>query len=154
MSPEVPIIILILAIPTYFICKWIMKRLKVGTEKNRKFTALIPTVILSPVIYVGLVMIWIFSVSCYPTNDFDKSEWNSNIEKRYKMSEDIIASKMLIGKTQEEVIQTLGANFSSNNENRITYELGFVPGLFNIDPDYMEIKLENGKVISVHQYEG
>jgi hypothetical protein len=154
MSPEVPIIILILAIPTYFICKWIMKRLKVGTEKNRKFTALIPTVILSPVIYVGLVMIWIFSVSYYPTNDFDKSEWNSNIEKRYKMSEDIIASKMLIGKTQEEVIQTLGANFSSNNENRITYELGFVPGLFNIDPDYMEIKLENGKVISVHQYEG
>ena len=154
MSPEVPIIILILAIPTYFICKWIMKRLKVGTEKNRKFTALIPTVILSPVIYVGLVMIWIFSVSYYPTNDFDKSEWNSNIEKRYKMSEDIIASKMLIGKTQEEVIQTWGANFSSNNENRITYELGFVPGLFNIDPDYMEIKLENGKVISVHQYEG
>ena len=154
MSPEVPIIILILAIPTYFICKWIMKRLKVGTEKNRKFTALIPTVILSPVIYVGLVMIWIFSVSYYPTNDFDKSEWNSNIEKRYKMSEDIIASKMLIGKTQEEVIQTLGANFSSNNENRITYELGFVPGLFNIDPDYMEIKLENGKVISVHKYEG
>lgn len=154
MSPEVPIIILILAIPTYFICKWIMKRLKVGTEKNRKFTALIPTVILSPVIYVGLVMIWIFSVSYYPTNNFDKSEWNSNIEKRYKMSEDIIASKMLIGKTQEEVIQTLGANFSSNNENRITYELGFVPGLFNIDPDYMEIKLENGKVISVHQYEG
>ncbi len=99
-------------------------------------------------------MIWIFSVSYYPTNNFDKSEWNSNIEKRYKMSEDIIASKMLIGKTQEEVIQTLGANFSSNNENRITYELGFVPGLFNIDPDYMEIKLENGKVISVHQYEG
>lgn len=154
MSPEVPIIILILAIPTYFICKWIMKRLKVGTEKNRKFTALIPTVIFSPVIYVGLVMIWIFSVSYYPTNDFDKSEWNSNIEERYKMSEDIIDSKMLIGKTQEEVIQTLGANFSSNNENRITYELGFVPGLFNIDPDYMEIKLENGKVISVHQYEG
>ena len=118
MSPEVPIIILILAIPTYFICKWLMKRLKVGTEKNGKFTALIPTVIVSPVIYVGLVMIWIFSVSYYPTNDFDKSEWNSNIEERYKMSEDIIDSKMLIGKTQEEVIQTLGANFSSNNETK------------------------------------
>jgi len=154
MSLEVPIIILILAIPTYFICKWIMKRLKVGTEKNRKFTALIPTVILSPVIYIGLVMIWIFSVSYYPTNDFDKSEWNSNIEERYKMSEYIIDSKMLIGKTQEEVTQTLGPDFSFKNENRITYELGFVPGLFNIDPDYLEIKLENGKVISVHQYEG
>jgi len=154
MSPEVPIIILILAIPTYFICKWIMKRLKVGTEKSRKFTALIPTVILSPVIYVGLVMIWIFSISYYPTNDFDKSEWNSNIEERYKMSEDIIDSKMLIGKTQEEVTQTLGTDFSFNNENRITYELGFVPGLFNIDPDYLEIKLENGIVVSVNQYEG
>jgi hypothetical protein len=98
MSIEVPIIILILAIPTYFICKWIMKRLKIGNDNNRKFIAVIPTTILSPIIYLGLVMIWIFSVSYYPTSNFDQNEWNSNIEERYKMSEDIIESEMLIGK--------------------------------------------------------
>lgn len=154
MSPEVPIIILILAIPTYFFCKWIMNKLKIGNDKNRRFLALIPTVVLSPLIYIGLIMIWIFTISYYPSNEFDKSEWDSNTEGRYKMSEDIIESKMLIGKTQDEVIQILGTDFSSNSEIRITYELGFVPGLFNIDPDYLEIKLENGIVVSVNQYEG
>ena len=154
MSPEVPIIILILAVPTYFLCKWIMTKLKIGNDKNRRFLAFIPTVVLSPLIYVGLIMIWIFTISYYPTNEFDKLEWDSNTEERYKLSEDIIESKMLIGKTQDEVIQILGTDFSSNSEKMITYELGFVPGLFNIDPDYLEIKLENGIVISVNQYEG
>lgn len=154
MSPEVPIIVLILAIPTYFICKWLMTRLKVGNKKTRKFLAIIPTVILSPIIYVGLVMIWIFSISYYPTSDFDKNEWNSNVEERFIMSKDIIESEILIGKTREEVIQMLGNDFIKNNESEITYELGHVPGLFNIDPDYLDIKLENGKVISVNQYEG
>ena len=154
MSPEVPIIVLILAIPIYFICKWLMTRLKVGNKRNRKFLAIIPTVILSPLIYVGLVMIWIFSISYYPTSDFDKNEWNSNIEERFKMSENIIESEILIGKTREEVIQMLGNDFITNNESEITYELGNVPGLFNIDPDYLDIKLKNGKVISVDQYEG
>jgi hypothetical protein len=153
MSPEVPIIVLILAIPTYFICKWIMTKLKIGEEKNRKLLALIPTVILSPIIYVGLVVIWFFSISYYPSNDFDKNEWESNVEERYEMSEDIIESEMLIGKTKDEVIQILGNDFSLNTEKRLSYELGFAPGLFNIDPSYLDIKFENGKVISVHQYE-
>ncbi len=154
MSPEVPIIILILAIPTYFICKWIMKKIKIGNDRNRKFFAIIPTVILSPILYIGCVMIWIFSISYYPTSDFDQNQWNSNVEERYKMSKDIIESKILIGKTREEVIQLLGTDFLNNNESELTYELGFVPGLFNIDPDYLDIKLENGIVISVNQYEG
>ena len=154
MSIEVPIIILILAIPTYFICKWIMKRFKIGNDNNRKFIAVIPTIILSPIIYFGLVMIWIFFVSYYPTSSFDQSEWKSNIEERYKMSEDIIESEMLIGKNRDEVINILGNNYSTNNENRLSYELGFVPGLFNIDPDYLDIKFENEIVISVNQYEG
>jgi hypothetical protein len=154
MSFEVPITIIILAIPTYFICKWIIKRLKIGNDTNRKFIALIPAIILSPIIYFGLVMIWIFSVSYYPTSDFDQNEWKSNIEERYKMSEDILESEMLIGKNRDEVINILGNNYSTNNENRLSYELGFVLGLFNINPDYLYIKFENEIVVSVNQYEG
>jgi hypothetical protein len=153
MSIEVPIIILILAIPTYFICKWIIKRLKIGNDNNRKFISVIPTIILSPIIYFGLVMIWIFSVSYYPSNDFDKQEWETNIEERYKMSEDIIESNILIGKNKEGITELLGQDFYSNNENHIAYELGFVPGLFNIDPDVLDIYFENGKVTKVEQHQ-
>jgi len=90
MSIEVPIIILILAIPIYFVSKWILKRLQFGSDKNRKFIALIPAILLSPMVYIGIVCIWIFSISYYPSNEFSKQEWETNVEERYKMSKDII----------------------------------------------------------------
>ncbi len=151
MSPEVPIIILILAIPVYFFTKWILNKLKIGNEKNRKYLAIIPTVVLSPLLYVEIIMIWFFSVSYYPKTDFDKQEWNNNKEERYKMSKDIINSEMLIGKTKEEVIGLLGDDFYSYDENSIEYDLGFVTMLFNIDPDVLVIYFEKGKVIKVEQ---
>jgi hypothetical protein len=154
MSPEVPIIVLILAISIYFFCKRILRKYNIGTKSNRKFLALIPSLILSPILYFGLIIIWIFSMSYYPTNDFNKNEWNSNIEERYKMSEDIIESEILIGKTRDEVIELLGNNFSTNNKSRLSYKLEFIPGLFNIDPDYLDIRFENGVVINVIQYKG
>jgi hypothetical protein len=154
MGPEVPIIVLILAIPTYFISKWLMARLNIGKEKNRKFLAILPTVILSPIIYVGVIMIWISSISYHAPVDFNKNEWNSNVEERFKMSEDIIDSELLIGKTQEEAIQLLGKDFITVTRNEIIYGLGVAPGLFNIDPDYLSIKFENGTVVNVNRYKG
>lgn len=153
MSPEVIIIILILAIPVYFFNKWILKRLKLGNEKYRKYLAIIPTVILSPLLYFGIIMIWIFSISYYPKTDFDKNEWNENIEERYKMSNDIIKSEMLIGKTKEEVIKLLGDEYYSYDESHIAYDLGIAPGLFNIDPNVLDIYFANGKVNKVEQHE-
>ena len=153
MSPEVPIIVLILAIPIYFLTKWILKKLKLGNEKNRKYLAFIPTAILSPLLYSGIISIWIFSISYYPKTDFNKHEWNENKEERYEMSKDIIKSKMLIGKTKKEVIEILGNDFYNNGDNHISYELGCVPGLFNIDPDFLDIYFESGKVIKVEQHE-
>ena len=153
MSIEVPIIVLILAIPIYFLSKWILKKWNFGNEKNRKYLAIIPSVVLSPIVYIGLIYLWIFSISYYPTNDFDKQTWESNPEERYKMSEDIIESKMLIGKTKQEIVELLGNDFYSYSENHIAYGVGFVPGLFNIDPDVLDIYFENGKVTKVGQHE-
>jgi hypothetical protein len=153
MSIEVPIIVLILAIPIYFLSKWILKKWNFGNEKNRKYLAIIPSVVLSPIVYIGVIYLWIFSISYYPTNDFDKQTWESNPEERYKMSEDIIESKMLIGKTKQEIVELLGNDFYSYSENHIAYGLGFIPGLFNIDPDVLDIYFENGKVTKVGQHE-
>ncbi len=153
MSIEVPIIVLILAIPIYFLSKWILKKWNFGNEKNRKYLAIIPSVVLSPIVYIGLIYLWIFSISYYPTNDFDKQTWKSNPEERYKMSEDIIESKILIGKTKQEIVELLGNDFYSYSENHIAYGVGFVPGLFNIDPDVLDIYFENGKVTKVGQHE-
>ena len=55
--------------------------------------------------------------------------------------------------TKKEISELLGQDFYSYNENHIAFELGFVPGLFNIDPDVLDIYFENGKVIKVKQHE-
>lgn len=152
MSPEVPIIVIIIACIVYYISKLILKRLNFRTSKKRKIVALISSIILSPLIYLGIIYMMLFTISYYPSNDFDKIKWDTNKAERYKMSEDIIESKILIGKTKTEIIQLLGNDFYSYNNNHIAYELGFVPGLFNIDIDVLDIYFENEKVIKVSQH--
>ena len=63
------------------------------------------------------------------------------------MSKNIIKSEILIGKTKEEVIELLGNGYQDYGENHIGYYLGFVPRMFNIDPDILDIYFENGKVV-------
>ena len=152
MSPEVPIIILILAIPFYFLSGCVFKKIKLGNEKNRKYLAIIPALIISSVVYVGIVLIGMFSMTYYPNIDFNKQKWDKNQEERYKMSKNIIKSEMLIGKTKEEVIELLGEDYHTYDDNHIFYDLGFLPELFNIDPDVLDIYFENGIVVKVEQH--
>lgn len=90
MSNEVPIILLIVAIPVYFLTKWILRKSKLGNEKSKKYLAIIPIVVITPLIYAGIITIWILSVSYYPKVDFNEQEWNKNKDEKYKMSNDII----------------------------------------------------------------
>ncbi len=111
MSYEVPLLILIIAIPVYFLSIWFLKKFKLGNEKNRKLLAIIPAIILSPILFGVIILLWIFSISYYPKTDFNKQEWASNKEERYKMSNDIMESNLLIGKTKDEVISLMGNDF-------------------------------------------
>lgn len=152
MSLETPIIVFILAVLVYLLSKWILKKFRLGNDKNRNFLAILSAIIISPVLYIGVIIIWFFSISYYPNIDFNKHEWESNIEERYKMSKDIIQSELLIGKTKDEVVELLGNDYYKYDDNRIAYHLGFVPG-FSIDPDVLDIFFENGIVIKVEQHE-
>jgi len=153
MSFEVYIIILVLFMVIYFLSKWILNRLKIGSNKKRKFIAVIPAAILSPIVYIGVIVIWVFSASCYSKEKFDEAKWHADTEVRYVMSEDIIESKMLIGKTKDEVILLLGKDYYQYNENHVSYYIGFVPGFIKIDPDVLDIYFENDAVTKVGQHE-
>ena len=150
VSVEVYFILFILAIPMFFLWKWIFKRY-FKNDKKRKVASLIATLIVTPIIYFVIVFLTIMSWCYYPESDFDKQKWSLNKEKRFELSEDIIESKMLIGKTKTEVYQLLGEEGNSIERDRWEYYLGFVPGIANIDPDYLEIEFKNGRVVSVVQ---
>ena len=152
MSPEVPIIIFAIAILIYFLSRFILKKLNIGNNKNRKFIAIVPAVIISPIVYALLIISWIFYIGYYPKEHFDKQKWETNVEERYTMSKNIIKSEILIGKTIEEVTELLGDEYTNYSEEHIAYYLGVVPELFNIDPDFLDIYFEDGKVVKVSQH--
>lgn len=107
----------------------------------------IATLIFTPLIYVGLVVGWLVSVSYYSVRDFDKEKWNTDIEKRYEMTDDLIDNGKLIGKTKNEIKELLGQEGVSSDSAQWTYYIGFKPGPFAIDPDVLEVAFKNGKVL-------
>lgn len=152
ISVEVYFIILILAIPTFFIWRWIFRKY-IDNKKKQNIATWTATIIATPIIYVGLVMLWIFSINYYPSKDFDKQKWLTDKEKRYELSEEIIESKILIGKTKAEVKQILGDEGNLENKNFWNYYLGYRPQLFGIAPDVLDIAFKDGKVIKVDQHQ-
>ncbi len=144
MGLVVIIINLVLAIPTLFLCRFIFRKIK--DKGIRLLTIGVATFALTPLIYVGLIVAWVVYVSYYPERDFDKEKWKTDIEKRYELTDDLIDSGRLIGKTKEEVKELLGQEDLSFDGSRWTYYIGFKPSLFGIDPDVLEIEFKDGKV--------
>src|SRR5215217_3124358 len=97
LSIEVYVICFIIALVTFFICKRLLKRF-IKADNPRKFTTWAVTLIATPLIYLGLVRLLMFSMTYTPSRNFDKSAWLTDREGRFEMAGDIIKSKILIGK--------------------------------------------------------
>ena len=84
VSIEVYFILIILGIPTFFIWSWIFKKY-IRVDRTRKIWTWAATILLTPCIYVGLIMRWFFSVSYYPNHDFEKQKWvNDKVKQTYR----------------------------------------------------------------------
>ena len=102
---------------------------------------------------MAIIFTWVFYASYYPTKNFDQDDWMKDPLTRYEMTHDLIESELLIGKSKEEVISILGAYTFTYKEEHWAYEVGYVPGLFNIDPSVLDVYFENGIVVKVGQHE-
>lgn len=143
-------IILIIGIPLFFFWRWLFKKFIIAQTKRKIITWLV-TLLSAPIIYIIAVVILVFSWNYSPNHNFNKTEWRDHKDERYEYVDDIISSKMLIGKSKEDVTQLLGDSENEQNSDDWFYDLGFTPG--SIDPDSMEIKFKNGKVNEVTRHE-
>mgnify|MGYP003623237673 FL=1 len=103
-------------------------------------------------IYCIGIYIWLMIASYYPSHDFDQNKWKENKEIRYEYTDDIIDNKLLIGKTKREVIDMLGNEAHDISSDIWYYYVGYVPGIFGIDPDYLVVEFKDDKVVNVYQY--
>ena len=151
VSIEVYFILILLGVPTFFFWRWVLKKF-ISDDKSRKVATLTATIFSTPFIYLVIVMLWIMSISYYPSADFDKQKWQNDIEKRYELTDDLIDNEVLIGKSMKQVKKLLGNDYQESGKDRWSYYLGTKPGLFAIDPDYLDIDFKNGRVIQVTQH--
>lgn len=153
MGKDAILIILIIWVIVFLLGYFILRKIRPNKNHFKNPILWIISIITSPVIYIGLIFLWITLSTQYPHKDFNKEKWNSDIESRFEYADDLVDNNLLIGLTKTEVETMLGEP-DSENANTLTYYIGFSPRHFiGIDPDWLEIKFENGKVINVRIYE-
>ena len=142
ISIEVYFILLLLSIPIYFIFRRLFKK-RIASVGKRRIVTWLTTIIITPLIYVLIVITWFLLDSYYPNKDFNRQQWLTEKDERYEFAKNIVNSNLLIGKTKIQVIETLGDDGNDNKSNDWYYDLGFRPEIGNIDPDNLVLTFKN-----------
>jgi hypothetical protein len=148
LSLEVYFILFSIFIPTFFFWKWILKKY-IKVAKTRKIATWLATLVVTPFIYLGLIILFIFLMSYTPSKKFDKPQWLADKEERFQMADDIIESKMLIGKDTNQVKQILGEPpWRDTTANKWTFDLGCGGGGFGFLFHYLDLHLDKKSVVT------
>jgi hypothetical protein len=151
LSFEVYLILLLIAIPTFYFWRWLYRKY-IPDGRKRKFLIWLSTIILSPIIYVSIAFLFFFYLSYYPNRTFEKSRWDLYPDERYELTRDLIKSRLLIGKSRPEVRKLLGENAALlDSTNEWDFDLGYKPEIGNIDPSVLVVIFKNNHVVRVEQ---
>lgn len=140
---------------------FVLVYLFVRTIDKRKWLTLLVSIILTPLLYFYMVYPMINIFSNYHHQKYFSSElWIDKPALRYELSDDMLASEILIGQSKSNVESLLGKTewFSwddskkAHDTNRWNYGLGIEPGAFNTDKECIEIVFQNETAIAVTLY--
>ena len=109
----------------------------------------ITAVVATPVVYIGLILIWFLVSSSFEAKNFDKVRWEENREYRYEYVDDLVDNKKLIGLSVIELKHMLG-EADYEDDSTLSFYIGYTPKYFlNMDPDWLEINLTEKKATDV-----
>lgn len=140
---------------------FILVFLFVNTIDKRKWLTILVSLVLTPVVYFYMVYPMINIFSNYHHQKYFTSEvWIEKPALRYELSDDLIASEALIGKTKTEASSLLGPYewLSWNDKdkdhdiNKWNYSLGIEPGAFNTKKECIEVVFNDDKVIAINTF--
>jgi hypothetical protein len=153
MSKEVYIINLVIAIVTFFILRWTLKNF-IKAEKLRIGLTWVGTIILTPLIYMGLIAIFFSILFHQPTRAFDKDRWFADREKRYEMRDDIVESEILKEKNKKEIIELIGPpDFGTDTNDVWNYDLGTSGAGIGWQFNTLLVTFKNDRVVKVEKQE-
>ena len=113
---------------------------------------------LIPIALIDLYIWFLFLLvlPIYPHYSFGKTDWTSDVARRYTMADDLVDSQKLIGLTRSQAVELLGKPYREwdDIDHTIRYNTGErpTPGL-DLDPDELVLNLKDGKVINCYLHE-
>jgi len=145
---------ILIAIPTFFILRWILKRYFKNSRK-RVIATCIGTIVLTPLLYIGAIYIFFSILFHEPKRKFDKFSWNSDKTHRFQMADNIIKSKLLIGKDSTQVKALLGDTpvKYNNPTQHWSYDMGNGGGGLGFLFHNLSIKFKENKVTHVEHHQ-
>ncbi|APY01412.1 hypothetical protein [Lacinutrix venerupis] len=98
---------------------------------------------------LATTLIWFFE------ERFNVEQWKTQPRMRYKMADDIIENKILIGKTKQDIILLLGkAQYEiTEGKNHFIYSLGKPTSFSELKEAKLIIVFENNIAVKVMQIE-
>lgn len=154
MIITVPLVILMCIV-------FVLVFLFVRTIDKRKWLTILVSLVLTPIVYFYALYPMINIFSNYHHQKYFSSElWTEKPALRYELSDDMMASEVLIGKTKNETETLLGTYEwlswddakKDHNPNKWNYSLGIEPGAFNTEKECVEVVFKNDKVTEVNPY--
>lgn len=133
----------------------------VKTIDKRIWLSVLVSLVLTPLVYfyVFYPILNIFS-SYHHQKYFNSEVWIEKPGLRFEMTENILKSDTLIGKTKPEIEKLLGTyewlswndTIKNHDENLWNYALGLKPGALNNKKECMTIVFKDDKVSDIETY--
>ena len=133
----------------------------VKTIDKRKWLSVLVSLVLTPLVYfyVFYPILNIFS-SYHHQKYFNSEVWIEKPSLRFEMTENILKTDTLIGKTKPEIQKLLGTyewlswndTIKNHDDNLWNYSLGLKPGALNNMKECMTIVFKDGKVSDIETY--
>lgn len=145
----------------FFVSIFVLMFLFVKTIDKRKWLAVLVSLVLTPIVYFYVFYPILNIFSSYHNEKYFNSEvWIEEPSSRYEMTNNILESDTLIGKTKPEIQQFLGTyewlswndSIKNHDENLWNYALGMKPGAMNTKKECMTIIFKDGKVANIETY--
>ena len=151
MSIEVPIILTIIAIIIFYTTFWVVKKYNQNLKKA-KITAIVISIISTPLAYYGLILLLICYIEYIPESTFNEQKWCTETASRYKMRDDLIDNQILKLKNKSEVVTLLGNPSNSTSDNQWIYDLGISSAGFGVQFHSLQITFKNNVVAKVKKF--
>lgn len=145
----------------FFIAIFVLVYLFIKTIDKRKWLNILISLVLTPIVYfyVFYPLLNIFS-SYHHEKYFNSEIWKVKPALRYEMTNNILKTDTLIGKSKPEIQKLLGTfewlswndSIKNHDDNLWNYALGMKPGAMNTKKECMTIIFKNGKVADIETY--